>query len=96
MRALQKITQKIIDKEIIPDEINEAIIAETLDTAHQPYPDPDIVIRTSGEKRTSGLLPWQAAYTEYFFLDKYFPDITNDDIDEILEEYSNRQRRFGK
>lgn len=67
-----------------------------LDTANQPYPNPDLIIRTSGEQRTSGLMIWQAAYAEYIFLQKHFPDLNDRDIEEIVEEYSKRQRRFGK
>jgi len=67
-----------------------------LDTANQPYPNPDLIIRTSGEQRTSGLMIWQAAYAEYIFLQKHFPDIEDEDIEKAIEEYSQRQRRFGK
>ena len=67
-----------------------------LDTAGQPYPNPDLVIRTSGEHRTSGLMIWQAAYAEYIFLDKHFPDMDERDIDFAIEEFARRQRRFGK
>lgn len=67
-----------------------------LDTTNQPHPNPDLVIRTSGEQRTSGLMIWQAAYAEYVFLQKHFPDLTDDDIQSAVEEYSKRQRRFGK
>jgi undecaprenyl diphosphate synthase len=67
-----------------------------LDTANQPYPNPDLIIRTSGEQRTSGLMIWQAAYAEYIFLKKHFPDINDEDIEKAVEEYSSRQRRFGK
>lgn len=67
-----------------------------LDTASQPYPNPDLIIRTSGEQRTSGLMVWQAAYAEYIFLSKHFPDLKDEDIESAVEEYSKRQRRFGK
>lgn len=67
-----------------------------LDTTSQPYPNPDLIIRTSGEQRTSGLMIWQAAYAEYIFLKKHFPDVNDNDIEESIEEYSRRQRRFGK
>ncbi len=66
-----------------------------LDTADQPYPNPDLLIRTSGEMRTSGLLPWQMTYTEFYFLKKYLPDCTVDDLKAAIVEYSHRQRRFG-
>lgn len=67
-----------------------------LDTQNQPYPYPDLVIRTSGEQRTSGLMIWQAAYSEYIFLNKNFPDVKDEDIEFAIQEYSRRQRRFGK
>lgn len=58
-------------------------------------PDPDLIIRTSGEQRLSGFLPWQAAYSELFFLPMLFPDLTRQDFSDVLEEYSKRERRFG-
>ena len=59
-------------------------------------PDPDLLIRTSGELRTSNFLPWQITYSEFIFLDKYWPDFTKIDIDQAIEAYSQRQRRVGK
>ncbi len=76
--------------------LTEESFPQFLDTQGQPYPNPDIIIRTSGESRISGLMIWQAAYAELFFIKKHFPDLTNGDIDLVLEEYSKRQRRFGK
>ena len=58
-------------------------------------PDPDIIIRTSGEKRLSGFLPWQSVYSELFFTDTFWPAFTRGEFDRILEEYAKRQRRFG-
>lgn len=92
LRAVRKIVQKGVKS----DEINEKIIEENLDTANEPYPNPDLIIRTSGENRTSGFMPWQAAYAEYIFIDKFFPDLTERDIDWAIAEYQRRQRRFGK
>lgn len=66
-----------------------------LDTGGQPYPNPDLLIRTSGEMRTSGLLPWQMTYTEFYFIKKHLPDCTVDDLKAAIVEYSHRQRRFG-
>jgi len=71
-------------------------IEENLDTTLQPYPFPDLIIRTSGELRTSGLLLWQSAYSELYFLKKHFPEMTKEDLKEAILEYSRRQRRFGK
>mgnify|MGYP001562557882 FL=1 len=76
--------------------LTEDNFGQFLDTAGQPYPNPDLIIRTSGEERTSGLMIWQAAYAEYVFFDKHFPDLNDKDIETALEEYSKRQRRFGK
>ncbi|MBI2028208.1 MAG: di-trans,poly-cis-decaprenylcistransferase [Candidatus Levybacteria bacterium] len=76
--------------------INIENFSQFLDTANQPHPDPDLIIRTSGEMRTSGLMIWQAAYAEYFFLEKHFPDLNDEDIENAIAEYSRRQRRFGK
>lgn len=90
IRGIQKISQQDINNLTI-DQFNNF-----LDTADQPYPNPDLIIRTSGEQRTSGLMIWQAAYAEYIFLNKHFPDIKDEDIESAVEEYSARQRRFGK
>src|SRR3989304_6126239 len=79
-----------------PSTISEENFSQLLDTANQPYPNPDLIIRTSGEQRTSGLMIWQAAYAEYIFLQKHFPDVNDKDIENAIEEYSRRQRRFGK
>jgi len=65
-----------------------------LDTVGMP--DPDLVIRTGGEQRTSGFLMWSAAYAEYYFTEKLFPEFTPSELDRAVEEYQKRQRRFGK
>ncbi|MBI2613718.1 MAG: di-trans,poly-cis-decaprenylcistransferase [Candidatus Levybacteria bacterium] len=90
IRGIQKLSQQDINNLTI-EQFNNF-----LDTADQPYPNPDLIIRTSGEQRTSGLMIWQAAYSEYIFLQKHFPDIKDEDIELAIEEYSKRQRRFGK
>jgi undecaprenyl diphosphate synthase len=59
-------------------------------------PDPDLVIRTSGEQRLSGLMPWQTTYSEFYFSEKLWPDFSKDDFEKALDDYSNRKRRFGK
>ena len=59
-------------------------------------PDPDLIIRTSGEERLSGFLLWQSAYSELYFTPKLWPDFTEDDLDAALEDYANRKRRYGK
>ncbi len=69
--------------------------AALLDTGDQPYPDPDIIIRTGGEQRLSGYLPWQGDYAELFFEKTYLPDFTTEKFDVVLEEFSRRKRNFG-
>ncbi|MCX6799676.1 MAG: polyprenyl diphosphate synthase [Candidatus Falkowbacteria bacterium] len=85
--------KKIIDQNITSTDINEALINENLYT--KGLSDPDLIIRTSGEQRTSGFLLWQAAYSELIFVEKYWPEFEKQDVDKILEEYSKRKRRFG-
>jgi len=75
--------------------LTEEDFSRFLDTANQPYPYPDLMIRTSGELRTSGLLLWQSAYTELYFEKDYFPDLTPEHIKKAILAYSQRQRRFG-
>ena len=77
--------------------ISEEEFGKLLDTGDQPFPEPEIIVRTSGEMRTSGFMIWQSIYSEWFFLDKYFPDLNIEDIKKIVDEYDlSRQRRFGK
>ncbi len=78
---------------IAPRDITEAAIAQHLDSADMP--DPDLVIRTSGETRTSNFLPWQAAYAEYEFTPTLWPDFTKTELAEILNKFGQRERRFG-
>lgn len=87
LRAIKKIENW---KELTEDEF-----ARYLDTGDQLYPYPDLLIRTSGEMRTSGLLPWQMVYTEFYFIKKHLPDCTVDDLKKAILEYNKRQRRFG-
>lgn len=86
-------TQKMIDAGV--KKIDEKTFTGFLDTAGQPYPDPDLFIRTSGEQRTSGLLPWQMAYSEYYFEEKHLPDFTPLDLKAAILDFSRRRRRFG-
>lgn len=94
VRACKLIAKDVVDGKIKIDDINEDLFANNLYTKGQP--DPDLVIRTSGELRISNFLPWQITYSEFLFMDKYWPDFNNDDIDKCIEEYSKRQRRKGK
>jgi tritrans,polycis-undecaprenyl-diphosphate synthase [geranylgeranyl-diphosphate specific] len=88
--------QEIIEaiKKIIRDkrEINEENFKESLWLKDEP----DLIIRTGGEKRTSNFLPWQSVYSEWIFLDKMWPELTKEDLKKAIEEFYNRQRRFGK
>ena len=93
VRATKLIADKVKAGEIASEEIDEDIISSHLYTCGQP--DPDLIIRPSGEYRISNFMLWQAAYTEFIILDKLWPDFTTDDLDEALQEFSNRNRRFG-
>ena len=94
VKATRKIAEKVKNGEIEIEDIDENMISDNLYT--RGLPDPDLLIRTSGELRTSNFLPWQITYSEFLFLDKYWPDFTTKDIDEAIEVYSQRQRRVGK
>ena len=87
--------KKIVADKIPVEKIDEKLISSYLDTAGQPYPYPDLLIRTSGEQRTSGLLPWQMAYTEFYFEPEHLPDFTPEKLREAILDYSRRRRRFG-
>lgn len=75
---------------------SESDFEQFLDTKNFPHPDPDLIIRTSGEQRTSGFMSWQSAYSEYMFPPIHLPDFTVDELKKCLVEYQERQRRFGK
>ena len=91
--ALKQIAKKVKNDEINIEDINEEIISNHLYTSMQP--DPDLLIRTSGELRTSNFLPWQLAYTEFYFDDKYWPDFSEKDLLKAIEIYKSRNRKFG-
>ena len=93
VRAVKKITHKALLGEITEDDITEELISENLYTKNMP--DPDLIIRTSGELRLSGFLIWQSAYSELYFVEKNWPEFTEKDLDEAIEEYKRRNRRFG-
>ena len=94
VKATQKIAKQVKEGKLNIEDITEDTISNNLYTAG--LPDPDLLIRTSGELRTSNFLPWQITYSEFMFLDKYWPDFTTDDIDNAIEEFSKRHRRVGK
>jgi len=76
--------------------ISENEFNKYLDTKDLPYPDPDLIIRTSGEQRSSGFMIWQTAYSEYVFSNKYFPEFTPEDLEKYINEFNYRRRRFGR
>ncbi len=94
VRAFNRIHQDMISGNIVSDEITEDIIGSYLDTAG--IPDPDLMIRTSGEQRLSNYLLWQLAYSEFYFTDTPWPAFTPDDLRAAIEDYSARDRRYGK
>ena len=91
--AARTLASKVKAGEMSADDINEETFSSALYTAGQP--DPDLIIRPSGEYRISNFMLWQAAYTEFVILDKLWPDFTTDDLDKCLEIFSKRNRRFG-
>jgi len=93
MRATQQIARQVADGTLSPDAIDDSTIDDALDT--HPIPDPDLVIRTSGETRVSNFLLWQAAYAEFEFTPILWPDFTPAVLEEILSRYGDRDRRFG-
>jgi undecaprenyl diphosphate synthase len=87
--------RKIVKAGITYEKINEELFSSYLDTADQPYPYPDLFIRTSGEQRTSGLMPWQSTYAEFYFEPDHLPDMTPQKLKAAIMDYSRRRRRFG-
>lgn len=83
----------MLKKGLSPSEINEEKVAAHLWTGG--LPDPEMIIRTSGEKRLSGFLTWSSVYSELYFTDTYWPDFSEEDLDEALAEYERRERRYG-
>ncbi len=92
-RAMTKLGSKIAAGEISSDMITEDMIAAELDT--YDIPDPDLLIRTSGELRLSNYLIWQLAYTEFYFTDVLWPDFSKDDLKDAIRYYNGRDRRYG-
>ena len=92
-RAVQGMAHKVAAGELKADEIDEQLISQSLDTAFMP--DPDLVIRTSGEQRLSNFLMWQASYAEFYFPEVLWPDFTEEEFARALEVYASRDRRYG-
>lgn len=93
IHAIKNITRKVKNNEIDLEDIDEEIVSNNLYTSGMP--DPELMIRTSGEIRTSNFLPWQLTYTEFLFVDKNWPDFTEKDLDLAIIEYQKRTRKFG-
>ena len=91
--AVKEIAKKVKDGKLSVDDINESLISDSIYTSGQP--DPDIIVRPSGEYRLSNFLTWQSAYSEFWFSDILWPDFTEKDINDILFDYEKRNRRFG-
>lgn len=92
-RCMQSIGTQLNEGTISIDDIDDDLISKSLDTAN--IPDPDLMIRTSGEVRLSNYMLWQLAYTEFYFCDVYWPDFDEAELVKAIEVYSSRQRRFG-
>ena len=94
VKATKKIAQEIKENKISIEEIDEQTITDHLYTTGQP--EPDLIIRTSGELRLSGFLIWQSAYSELLFIEKNWPDFDEKDLDDAIVEYEKRKRNYGK
>lgn len=92
-RAAQKVAQDCIEGKLDPANITPQILADNLDT--NGIPDPDLLIRTSGEERLSNFLLWQCAYTEFVFVEEQWPDFSKELLERAIESYLSRDRRFG-
>lgn len=91
--ATKKISEKVLNKEIKIEDINEELFKKYL---YNDLPDVDFLIRTSGENRISNFMLWQLSYAEFYFPKVYFPDFTPESLEEAIKEYEKRDRRFGK
>lgn len=88
--------ERLLKERNLNQQLTEENFNQLLDTKLLPYPNVDLVIRTGGEQRISGFMLWQAAYSEYIFYPKFFPDFSPDDFEKCIKEYQKRQRRFGR
>ena len=91
--AVKEIASKVKSGKMTIDEITEDVVSNNIYTAGQP--DPDIIVRPSGEYRLSNFMTWQSAYSEFWYSDILWPDFTEEDVNKILEDYQKRNRRFG-
>lgn len=93
LRAVRRLAQDCTDGKVQPDAIDEGVFESYLDT--HGIPDPDLMIRTSGELRLSNYLLWQLAYSEFYFTDVPWPDFTKEDLEKAIEQFNARDRRYG-
>lgn len=93
-RAARQLAQEVLEPKINPNDITEAMVSDHLTTKN--IPDPDLLIRTGGEKRISNFLLWQLSYAEFFFTDVFWPDFREEELYEAILYYQQRERRFGK
>jgi tritrans,polycis-undecaprenyl-diphosphate synthase [geranylgeranyl-diphosphate specific] len=96
LNAIKKISVAVKEGIIDIDDINEKLIESNLYTAHLPQAEPDLILRTSGEKRLSGFLLWQSAYSELIFVDVFWPEFRKIDLMRAIRTYQKRSRRYGK
>ena len=94
VEAVKQLAEEVQSKKIHPNDITEAVVSEHLST--RGIPDPDLLIRTGGEKRISNFLLWQLSYAEFFFTDVYWPDFREEELYGAILYYQQRERRFGK
>lgn len=92
-RAMRSIAQEVEEGRIRPEQIDDSLFSRYLDT--REIPDPDLLIRTSGEERLSNFLLWQCAYTEFYFTDVLWPDFNKNELIKAIEKYNSRDRRYG-
>lgn len=93
LRGVRKMARDAVDGKLCPEEIDESVFSSYLDTAG--IPDPDFMIRTSGELRLSNYLLWQMAYTEFYFTEVAWPDFDKNELIKAIEKYNERDRRYG-
>lgn len=93
VRAIKKISAKVADGSLKEEDINEKLVSDTIDTAG--LPDPDLLIRTCNEYRISNFLPWQIAYSEFYFTEVTWPDFGAEELERAIESYQSRTRKFG-
>ena len=93
LKAVRNIAQEVKERKIDIQDISEEMVSNNLYTKGEP--DPDLLIRTSGELRLSNFLPWQLVYSEFLFIEKNWPDFTEEDLDNAIVEYEKRTRKFG-